>query len=562
MEIQTYGRGAARTLFALAAATFISSQALAQNVSTEAELRSAYLNAQPGAVITLADGTYTLNDRLSTRRGGTESSPIIVRSASPNGAVIVTNGAQQAFQVMHPWWRFENLYVHVTRATPYGYKIELDGHHVTVSGGKIEIDSGSEAGVKGSGSADAPWPDFATIENLEIFMTSPTSNYLAEGIDAVAVDGWVIRKNIIHGMRTTQRGVAFGAMTKGNCSNTTIEENLFYDNFISISFGGGGTGGEWMRNHDGSLESRGGIIRNNMSLDSDDVAVYLYSAADAKVYNNTFFNSYQTCGSGCASIDVRNPGASADIRNNILDKPIRDREGGTSTRGSNMTLPSPTDSSWFVDVGSHNLRLRAGVPPIDSGEALSSVQGDIDLARRPYGAAYDIGAHEFGASNPGNPMNPPPDVGNTNPPPNSGNTPPDAGVPENPTPPNDPGTNPAQGETGAPPANDPPTQRPPADESAAPPSDPASNGSAPAAGNDPAAGSTAQGLANDPGGAAQSAAMNRAAAAGISGDVNGGCRCIGGTPGSSALAGSLFLLLPLGLVARRRNSERRLALLL
>src|ERR1700704_2547131 len=79
----------------------------AQTVSTEPALRSAFNSALPGTVIVVADGTYMLTDRLLTQGGGTAANPIIVRSANRHGAVIVSNGAEEAFQVQHPWWRFE-----------------------------------------------------------------------------------------------------------------------------------------------------------------------------------------------------------------------------------------------------------------------------------------------------------------------------------------------------------------------------------------------------------------------------------------------------------------------
>lgn len=339
------------------------SLAWSQTVRTDAALRKAIENARPGAVITLAAGTYRLKGRLIPRTGGTPAKPITVRAIAGAEAMIETAGAEEAFQIRVPWWRFEDLIIHVAGAgSMHAYKLEENGQHITISGGKMILEPGAESGVKGAGGPKAPQPDFATIEGTEIFFTSPTTYSPAEGIDAVAVKGWIIRKNEIHGIRTAMKSVAYGAMTKGNSSGTIIEGNVFWDCFIPISLGGGGTDPKWMRDKDTSLESRGGVVRNNVTLHSDDVALYLYSAAGATVENNTFFDSSIGCAE-CSSIDVRMQGSSADIRNNLIDKPIHDRDGGKHTEKSNLI----SDPSWFVAPERRDLRLKAGIRAAGAG---------------------------------------------------------------------------------------------------------------------------------------------------------------------------------------------------
>jgi hypothetical protein len=377
---------------------FTCMQALtAQTVSTEAELRAAFGSAAPGSVITLADGTYTLSDKLETAQDGTAIQPITVRAAHLRRALIVSNGAEEAIHVVNGWWRFEGLHIQVSSNSTYGFKLEGNGHDAVISKDLIELEPGSEAGVKGAGGPTAPWPDNAVVEFTEIFFTAPTTYFLAEGLDAVAVHNWLIKNNVVHGIRTAANSVAYGLMTKGNCQGTIMEDNLLYDNFIHLSFGGGGTAPQWFRDGDSTYESRGGIMRNNVTLNSDDVAVYLYLANGAKVYNNTFFNSFMGCGTGCSTIDVRLAGSTADIRNNILDKVINDREGGAHTEGTNLTLATPTDGTWFVDAANRDMHLRPGTPPVDHGATLVDVPLDFDGHIRPAGPAYDVGAFELGS---------------------------------------------------------------------------------------------------------------------------------------------------------------------
>ncbi len=363
-------------------------------VSTEAQLRTAFNNATPGTTITLNDGTYNLTGRLVTRVGGSSKGLITVRARNANRAIIVTNGAEEAFQISHPYWRFINLFVRVQGNGSYhAYKFDTDGHHGRVTGGKMELHPGAESGVKVSGGPNPPWPDAGVIESTEIYFTAPTTYYLAEGIDAVAVNGWWIRNNVIRDIFPGTSGVGYGAFSKGNSSGTVIENNLFYNCFIPISLGGGGTGSQYMRNYDGTYEDRGGIIRNNVTMNSRDVALYLYKSNGSLVYNNTFYNSYTSCGTGCSSIDVRLQGATAEIRNNILDKPINNREGGTHTAQANQYLPSPTHTGWFVDVNARNFRLRSSAPAINAGVLTSLVRRDMFNVLRV--GLPDAGATEY-----------------------------------------------------------------------------------------------------------------------------------------------------------------------
>src|SRR5262245_34615668 len=94
---------------ALFAALVLPTVARAQLVTDEQELRDAFANAAPGAVITLADGDYSLNAALATGAAGTAGAPIVVRSQTRRGASIISNGQAEAIFVTHPYWSFEQL---------------------------------------------------------------------------------------------------------------------------------------------------------------------------------------------------------------------------------------------------------------------------------------------------------------------------------------------------------------------------------------------------------------------------------------------------------------------
>ena len=52
----------------------------------------------------------------------------------------------------------------------------------------------------------------------------------------------------------------------------------------------------------------------------------------------------------------------------------------------------------FVDAGADDYQLKASSPAIDAGTTLADVTDDIAGNSRPAGAAYDIGAYEYGGT--------------------------------------------------------------------------------------------------------------------------------------------------------------------
>src|SRR5262245_32704996 len=86
------------------ATIFVAGSAFADTVVyNESQLRNAINTAGPGAIISLADGTYTLTGGpLPTPSPGTSSGAIVVRAQHSKKAIIVTNGAEEAFLIDKP----------------------------------------------------------------------------------------------------------------------------------------------------------------------------------------------------------------------------------------------------------------------------------------------------------------------------------------------------------------------------------------------------------------------------------------------------------------------------
>jgi hypothetical protein len=103
------------------------------------------------------------------------------------------------------------------------------------------------------------------------------------------------------------------------------------------------------------------------------------------VYNNTVVISYQN------AIEYRFPSTTdVHLANNLANKPIRSRDGGSGVVESNLESAQP---GWFVDPGEGDLHLVAGVK-MDGLILTDEVPDDIDQTPRYMGEGFEIGADE------------------------------------------------------------------------------------------------------------------------------------------------------------------------
>lgn len=110
------------------------------NVSTSAQLAAALSSAAAGDVITLANGVY--QGPFTIARSGTAESPIFVRGASRDGAVIDATGATYGLTASGSFVTVENLTV---RNSSWGMRISSAQHavvrHVRITGVSYGIDA-------------------------------------------------------------------------------------------------------------------------------------------------------------------------------------------------------------------------------------------------------------------------------------------------------------------------------------------------------------------------------------------------------------------------------------
>lgn len=378
------------------------------NVSTAQALADACWNLASNQAIVIAPGSYDLasvtfpngvDGRLTVGRfGAPPISNIQIRGATGNPADINIYGAGMldpivpfGFQV---FTATDVLIADLSIGNVYYHSVAIQGdqgaarvrlYHTRIS------DAGQQI-VKGIGGGNGV-PD-VTIEYSEIFYTvgavihpegSPPNSCYTNGIDALGARGWVIRDNLIRGIKCQNEALAGPAILMwGGSSDTLIERNTLLDSSRGI--------------HLGLLEGdhSGGVVRNNfVRWDPDatypvDVGIYTTSA-NAKVLHNTVL----TRGGYPNAIEVRFPSATGVlVQHNLGDASVQPRNGAVPVLVDNSSDAEP---GWFVNEAAGNLRLvPAATQAIDQVTRLADAPDDFDAHLRPEAAgATDLGASEF-----------------------------------------------------------------------------------------------------------------------------------------------------------------------
>ncbi|WP_219639653.1 discoidin domain-containing protein [Cohnella sp. CFH 77786] len=371
----------------------------AVTVSSLDQLQQAIDGAPAGGrVITLASGTY--NQTATININGKNNITIQGATTNYNDTVVAGPGINNSsldinFKVN------DSDYVtirHLTIRDSYFHSIQVNSGSDYFHADHLKTWDNGEGGFKSTstGNIEDPYADYGLIENSLIGYTTTGQRSVVEGIDLVGSKGWVIRGNTFQNAKGVNDGVAYAFFAKGNSMDTIVENNVFLNSFIAMSFGGGGTGANLFRNDDTTYEHRGGIIRNNVVYGTLDTAVYMNKANGFKVYNNTMLGIAPTVNVG--GVESRFAGSSGDIQNNLMDKAVKLRDGGTATFSNNITNAS---ASWVMNPsgGDFHLNPSTAQAAIDTGASLTAdVPKDMDGQSRPIGSGYDKGADEVGTT--------------------------------------------------------------------------------------------------------------------------------------------------------------------
>jgi parallel beta-helix repeat protein len=374
-------------------------------VATPEGLILAVEQASPGDVIELAPGLYDIPQRIiGVRTPGRADARIVVRGAPGARPRLlfgsVDRGYVEGFQVTGPYWTFENLELEGVCAD---HVVCEHAFHVVGAGKHVELRDlivrNFNAPVKVNlDLATREIPDDGLIEGSYFHNDAPRkSPGPVNMLDLVAASRWVVRGNVYADFgQVAGKQISYGPYMKGAGSDGLMERNLVICSLtqkggtrIGISLGGGGSGdsGDICADNACAFEHKRGIIRNNVVMNCSDVGIYLNDSPNAFVAHNSILNT--------AGIDVRFPGATATLINNVIDGRIRGRDGGSYLADGNVT--STWRAAFLLPLSDRLYRnpFRGDLTPVGSlplGVASAKSGDDICGRRRPDAEPSPVGA--------------------------------------------------------------------------------------------------------------------------------------------------------------------------
>jgi hypothetical protein len=381
----------------LASAAFIAGPGVAGaqaiiSVGTASELQNAVAtanNAGGNTTIMLASGTYTLSDTLYV------NAPHVTIAGQPGAraSTIIQGDAMSATAQVGTVIRAagSNFELHdVTLQKSRWHLIQVVGENNADSPSIHDcvLRDAYEQMLKVSN--DPAKPGIAAnngrVENCIFEYTAGIGpQYYIGGIDAHGSSNWTVRGNTFRNIASPSGSVAeFAVHFWDGSANNLVERNVIVNCDRGIGFG---------------LDSKpnsGGIIRNNMLYHAAnaapfaDVSIALTESPGSQVYNNTV---YRDDGFGWA-IEYRYAStAGVLIANNLLNRPVMQRDGATGTVATNVTSAV---ASWFVAPASGDLHLTADIPGVvHAGQSVAGLVDDFDGQSRPTAGGIDIGADQY-----------------------------------------------------------------------------------------------------------------------------------------------------------------------
>ncbi len=208
----------------------------------------------------------------------------------------------------------------------------------------------------------------------------------------------IISNAVVSGNRIYNNGLGGGSgINMDGVKNSLIENNLLYGNHAS---------GISLYKIDGASGSTGNIVVNNTISQANDArwAINIQNAStNNTILNNILVNAHSFRGAITASADSLS-GLMSDY-NAVMDRFSTDN-GNTQITLAQWQAATGQDthsvvvtpgSVQFADLAGNDYRLQSTSPAKNAGTSQLAPPADIEGLPRKAGAAYDIGAYEFGA---------------------------------------------------------------------------------------------------------------------------------------------------------------------
>jgi nitrous oxidase accessory protein NosD len=354
--------------------------------------------AQPGDVIGFAPGIYRFSGRsLAARRAGRADAPITVRAVEP-GTVVLEFDLLEGFLVDAPHWVFEHLrIVGVCRNDDdceHAFHVVGGGHHTVIRHNEIR-EFNAHLKINGHGGR---FPDHGqVIGNRLVNSHARRTDSPVTLIDLVAASDWHIEGNLIADfVKDGGDFTSYGAFAKGGGSNNRFVRNIVLCEHrlrgapgrrVGLSFGGGGTGATVCRDRRCIVEHERGLMRDNLIASCSDEGIYINRGAQTEIIQNTLVDT--------AGVSVRFAESTAQLTGNLIDGPLRERDGAALRATDNRStwlvasyLRLSDVRAGFADALALDLRWNGQPPRRRTASGSPDERPDLCGARRPANPAY------------------------------------------------------------------------------------------------------------------------------------------------------------------------------
>jgi parallel beta-helix repeat protein len=383
-------------------------------VSNPTELQNAINNSQGGDTILLNSGEY-------------ESLTISNLDNSLAIAIKANTGATPVFSSVRiqnsSYWNLKGFVVkprHTNNADGTT-AVYLNGQYLVFEDSTINYADD----ISGWSASDwlAMTGNGIRIEGEHLTIRNNIITNVDHGISGGATDSVVSGNRIINFRGDGIRGLGDRMVYHYNeIKNAYDVDSNHDDGFQSWSVGGGGVGTGVVRNvtirgniivnfenpnqpmkstlqgiglFDGIFENW--IIENNLIVTNHWHGITILGAKNCRVINNTIIDT-DTARPGPPWIRIANhkdgtPSSGVIVRNN-LSTDFSLNTGVTSDH--NIEFHMNELSTYFANPSEGDYRLNSTSPAIDAGGAENAPDIDIEGTKRPQGAAWDVGAYEYG----------------------------------------------------------------------------------------------------------------------------------------------------------------------
>ncbi len=353
-------------------------------VADVASLEAAVDRLEPGTTILLANGRYPLRRWLPIQQPD-----VVIRGQSQDRSQVqlIGPGVDErqvgvALSVAAPRVTIADLTISRVGYHAIQVRGELGADAVSIHNVHL-IDTGQQL-IKGSMGGDGRGPHRGRVACSTLEYTDHAPSDYTNGVDVLGGDEWTVRSCVflrIRGPESNGWRAGPAILFWKEATNTVIEGNLIIGCYRGIALGLNPR----PESSDGA-DHRGGVIRRNIIWTRDtwaDESIEVNACPNVLIEHNSIL----TAGQLPWAIKVRFPQTTAEVRNNLANRPIVVRDGATAVQNANL---NDARAEWFRDAKRGDLHLAGpDLPPIDAG--VPANRDDSSTS----GKAPDIGAYEY-----------------------------------------------------------------------------------------------------------------------------------------------------------------------